>query len=73
MALLENAPHWFARWREAKDRRRPHFPELRRLCDELRTDFAAANDAIGAAVDLGAFRDILAAAQRHAPILNDLG
>jgi len=77
LALLEHGPesaaHWFARWREANDRLRPHFPVMRRIYEMQGRDFAGALDAIGAVVDLGAFRDILAVAKRHAPILNGLG
>ena len=77
LALLEHGPesaaHWFARWREANDRLRPHFPEMRRLYEERGKDFAAALDAIGAVVDLGPLHDILAVAKRYAPILSGLG
>ena len=38
LALLEHGPesaaHWFERWREANDRLRPHFPEMRRLYED---------------------------------------
>ena len=45
---------------------------MRRLHEEHGKDFAAALEAIGAVVDLGAFRDILDVAKRHAPILSGL-
>ena len=77
LALLEHGPektpHWFGRWREANDRLRPHFPEMRRLYQEHGKDFAPALEAIAAVVDLGPFGDILAVAKRHAAILSGLG
>ena len=77
LALLEHGPesaaHWFDRWREANDRLRPHFPEMRALYEEHGKDFAAALDAIGAAVDLGPLHDIVLVAKRHGAILSGLG
>ena len=77
LALLEHGPesaaHWFDRWREANERLRPHFPEMRRLYEEYAKDFAAALDAIGSVVDLGPFHDIVAVAKCHGPILSGLG
>ncbi len=81
LALLEHGPesaaHWFDRWRDrwrdANGRLRPHFPEMRRLYEEQAKDFAASLEAVGSVIDLGAFCDIVAVAQRHAPILNGLG
>ena len=47
----------------------------RNVCgiEEHGKDFAAALDAIAADVDLGAFRDILTVAKRHALILGGPG
>lgn len=77
LALVEDGPEsaarWFARWLDANDRLRPHFPRLRRLYREQGEDFSDTLATIGAVVDLDAMRDILAVARRHASILNDLG
>ncbi len=77
LALLEDGPgsaeRWFARWRDANDLLRPHFPELRRMYRKEGRDFAATLDAIACVVDLRALGDILAVARRHGPILDGLG
>ncbi len=76
LALLEHGPEsagrWFDRWREANDRLRPDFARMRRIYRDESCDFAAALDAIAAAVDLDAFAEILAVARRYGPLLDGL-
>jgi hypothetical protein len=77
LGLLDEGPQsisrWFDRWREANDRLRPHFPEMRRLYRARGKDWIAALEAIRDAVDLGPFGDMLTVAVRRAEILSGLG
>ena len=77
LGLLEDSPdsirRWFLRWREANDRLRPHFPQMRRLYRAKGKDWTAALRAIRDIVDLGPFADLLAVAARRTEILSGLG
>jgi hypothetical protein len=76
LALLEHGPRsadrWFDRWREANDRLRGHFPEMRRLYRAHNGNWLAALDDIRAVADLGPFRDILEVAAARPELLSDL-
>jgi hypothetical protein len=77
IGLLEDDPRsihrWFGRWRQANDRLRPHFPEMRRIYRAKGKDWPTALQAIRDIVDLGPFADILAVATRRTEILSGLG
>jgi hypothetical protein len=77
LALVEHGPEsaaaWFERWREANDRLRPRFAEMRRLYKAAGSDWVEALAAIADAVDLGGFADILAVAGGHETVLDGLG
>jgi hypothetical protein len=77
LGLLDDGPEsigrWFGRWREANDRLRPHFPEMRRLYRARGKEWVIALEAIRDAVDLGPFGAMLAVAARHASVLSGLG
>jgi hypothetical protein len=77
LGLLEDNPdrirRWFLPWRQANDRLRPHFPEMRRIYRAKGKDWTDSLEAIRRAVDLGPFADILAAAARRPEILSGLG
>ena len=77
LGLLDHGPEgirrWFDRWRQANDRLRQHFPQMRSLYRAKGKDWSAALEEIRNAVDLGPFDDILTVAKRRPEILSGLG
>jgi hypothetical protein len=76
LGLLDDGPEsawqWFGRWREANDRLRPHFSEMRRLHEALGGSFSAALDALSEFVDLAPLGEVVAVAERHRDLLERL-